>query len=1089
MVSFLLQTVGVLGLIGYLALRDERLQPHCTAAGLSNPSHILGPGSLTIVIAIVIVNLIATYPILIWVYRNIYHQRREMVALQQSLKELAKFKFALDQSAIVAITDTQGRITYANDRFCQISQYSQAELVGQTHQLINSGYHPKAFFQDLWVTITRGEIWKGEIKNRAKDGSEYWVDTVIIPFLDEAGKPWQYLSIRFEITTHKQIAAALRENQAFVQRVTESSPNLIYIYDLVERRNVYSNRGIYSAPGYTIPEVQAMGSEVFPYTMHPDDQPRVRQHLKQMKTVADGEILEIEYRLLDTNGEWHWLYSRDSAFKRDPNGTVLQIIGNAQDITHRKQAEEALRQSEEKQRALLRALPDLIMRISQDGIYLDFIATNTFKVIGNERDFIGTRVYDSLPPDLVERRMAAIQQAIQTGMVQVYEQDLAIDGEVQTEEVRVVACGENEALLVVRDISDRKRAEQQRRQSEAALAQAQRIAHIGNWEFDTQTQKILWSEELFHIYGLDPNQPEPTLPKHIELIHPEDRDSFQAIVQQAIYTGKPYVLEFRAFRPDGSMRVVEGRGEAVLNDQGEVIRLVGTAMDITDRKRTEQDLQRAKEAAEAANQAKSLFLANMSHELRTPLNAILGFAQLLSRDLSLSQKHQKQLNTILDSGEHLLALINEVLDMSKLDAGQTSLNETQFNLHQLLHNLFDMLSLRAESKELQLSFDRAPDVPQFIQADDSKLRQVLINLLGNAIKFTQQGRVVLRVRRKATEVDPAAPSTYRMRYGLPITLQFEVEDTGPGIPSEEMNNLFDVFVQTTAGRRSQQGTGLGLAISQRFVQMMGGQITVNSGEGRGATFRFEIQVQQATSQHILRDRPVLQQVMGLAPGQPRYRILVVEDIPTNRLLAVELLTEAGFEVREACNGQEALDLWSQWSPHLILLDMLMPVMDGYDVARRIRSLEQLNPDPILGSTKIIALTANAFEEQRQQILATGCDDCIHKPFKANDLFTSINRHLGVQYRYIAIGSGSAALTGLPEQTPTYTLTGTHLTCMPREWQLALCHSIRRLSPSSCLKLIEQIPPEQGPLANALLYLVQSYQFDRLLALIEDLEQV
>lgn len=296
-----------------------------------------------------------------------------------------------------------------------------------------------------------------------------------------------------------------------------------------------------------------------------------------------------EKRYICKDGAVRWV-NLTVSLVRSVDGNPLYNLAIIQDIHHRKQAEAALRHSEAKQRALIAALPDLIMRVSGEGIYLDFIATDTFKTIGNTGDFVGTSVHESLPPDLAAKRMGAIRAALHTGQLQVYEQDLVVDGAVQTEECRVVVCEENEVLIIGRDITHRKQAERKLRASEANLIAAQRIAHIGNWEFDLTTQEIKWSAELFRMFGLDPTQPTPSYPDYLQKIHPDDRPTLLRCVEEAITQGKDYVFDYRALLPDGSIRYHEARGEVLRNEQGQIITLFGTGLDITERKLAEDAL-------------------------------------------------------------------------------------------------------------------------------------------------------------------------------------------------------------------------------------------------------------------------------------------------------------------------------------------------------------------------------------------------------------------------------------------------------------------------------------------------------------------
>ncbi|HEY9858513.1 MAG TPA: response regulator [Candidatus Obscuribacterales bacterium] len=495
-----------------------------------------------------------------------------------------------------------------------------------------------------------------------------------------------------------------------------------------------------------------------------------------------------------------------------------------------------------------------------------------------------------------------------------------------------------------------------------------------------------------------------------------------------------------------------------------------------------QELQAAKEAADKANQAKSDFLANMSHELRTPLNAILGFAQLMHHAPVIPSEYQQYLDIISRSGEHLLELINDILEMSKIEAGRSTLNETSFDLYRLLDSLTEMLQLKARSKGLQLTCIRTTDVPQHVKTDASKLRQVLINLLGNAIKFTDRGHVILRV--STSPIEPLDISARKQTSGTreEIThLTFVVADTGPGIASHELNELFEAFGQTAAGLKTAGGTGLGLPISQKFVQLLGGEITVESQLSRGSAFRFEIPVRTEDSR-LLEPKPLIQpQISGIATGQPTYRILVVEDSATNRFLLVNILSHVGFAVEAVENGYEALAVWERWQPDLIFMDIQMPVMNGYEATRQIKqsSLGQ--------KTVIVALTASAFEEQRQDILLAGCDDFVRKPFRKEELLATIKQHLGVQYCYEEL----PALVNSSSQT---TLVNTavdvaqQIASMPLNWVSQLHYAAAQCSDRLITELIQEIPTESAALVNTLTELSENFYFDQITALTQLCEQ-
>ena len=465
-------------------------------------------------------------------------------------------------------------------------------------------------------------------------------------------------------------------------------------------------------------------------------------------------------------------------------------------------------------------------------------------------------------------------------------------------------------------------------------------------------------------------------------------------------------------------------------------------------------LEAAAEQAEIANRAKSQFLAKMSHELRTPLNAILGFSQMMNRDESLSGEQRQYLNIINRSGEHLLSLINDVLEMSKIEAGRITFHENQFDLLHMIEAIAEMLQLKASAKNLQLMVESDSHIPKYVITDESKLRQVLINLVENAIKFTQEGWVKLRVY----------PGTE------PTQIFFEISDTGVGIAAEEFSLVSEPFVQTESGRQSMQGTGLGLSISKQFIHLLGGELKIESKVRQGSIFTFDVQLRLADAIAAQQNFPT-QEVIGLEPNQAPYRILVVEDVEENRLLLVHLLTPIGFDVRTVNNGQEAVEMWEKWQPDLILMDMLMPVMDGYEATRRIKSR------PRGEKVVIIALTANAFSDSKLATLKAGCVDYLAKPYRKQLLFEKISQHLGVRYRYRGKNNPLSHQKGTK-----FSLTPESLQFMPQNWISAVHQAAREMDEDRIGKLIQQIPVGNELLVESLTNLVDNFRLDLLLNL-------
>ncbi|MEG4074993.1 response regulator [Microcoleus sp. Pol14C2] len=488
---------------------------------------------------------------------------------------------------------------------------------------------------------------------------------------------------------------------------------------------------------------------------------------------------------------------------------------------------------------------------------------------------------------------------------------------------------------------------------------------------------------------------------------------------------------------------------------------------------------KAEEAAAAASLAKSQFVANMSHELRTPLNAILGFTQVMSRDSLLSHENLENLRIINRSGQHLLELINDVLDLSKIEAGIIGLDERSFDLYQLLDTLEEMFQIKAETKKMQLRFSVQANVPQYIKTDENKLRVCLINLLGNAMKFTHDGgRIWLRVSVETNQPQPTESESHPNSTSVePLLILFEVEDTGVGIATAEIDTLFDAFVQTQAGRKAADGTGLGLTITKKYVQIMGGDIWVKSVLGEGTSFKFNIRVFAAISSEIT--VATLQRVIGLEADQPIYRILAVDDNQENRLLLVKMLQPIGFEVREAENGYQAVELWESWQPHLIWLDTRMPVMDGFEAVRQIRAKEKQTQ----WRTVIIALTASTFEEKKGEIIAAGCDDFVRKPFQEQILFDKMSCYLEVRYLYQELPRlpvGALRRYCVNEKPDLFF--GELLAQMPQSWVQELYEAANDVNEELAIQLVDRIWESHPTLAEALKDLLADYRLDKIMDL-------
>jgi signal transduction histidine kinase/CheY-like chemotaxis protein len=541
---------------------------------------------------------------------------------------------------------------------------------------------------------------------------------------------------------------------------------------------------------------------------------------------------------------------------------------------------------------------------------------------------------------------------------------------------------------------------------------------------------------------------------------------YPAVVLAALYGGLPSGLlatatsAFLSFFwiQKGFMSPVESLAMGVFLLSCTMISGIAEAM-----RRAQARAKQEKEKAEAANLAKSKFLASMSHELRTPLNAILGFSSLMRNDAGLSAEQHKTLDIINRSGEHLLNLINDVLDMAKVEAGRLSVENTLLDLGEMVRDITDLLRVRAEEKGLQLLLDQSTDFPRFVRADGAKLRQVLINLVGNAVKFTERGGVTLRLNVRPAD-DPKR-----------LLLIVEVEDSGAGIAAEDQALIFDPFIQAN-NPTLQKGTGLGLAIARTYVELMGGRISVESTPGKGSIFRVEVQTERAEESEVSTAAIKRGRIVSLAPGQPEYRILIVEDQMENWLLLRRLLEGVGFQVRVAGNGADGVEMFQTWRPHLIWMDIRMPIMDGLEATQRIRTLDGGR------DVKIAALTASVFKEERDNVIAAGMDDFIRKPYRSEEIFGCLARQLDVRFVYEEVPAATA--TG----EPTAVLSPEALATLPKKLRGELTAALVSLDAALIGEIIRRISEPDTALGNALAQHAGQFRYTTILRALQAVEK-
>lgn len=1049
-------------------------------------------------------------------FADITERKRAERALRESEQRYA----ALVKASPVGIfrNDIQGYCVYGNDRSFEMIGVPPEEAMGTGWM---KTLHPDdcARAGAAWYSfVQQGTPFACEYRFLLPDGRMTWVFGQAAPEKDADGNVVGYVGTLTDITARKQAEQLLADyNQTLEIQVSDRTAQLRQseqrfrsAFDttavgmsiiLPEGPFVEVNNSLCQMLGYTETELLNL---TFQEITHPED---LQIDLAHLQLLLSGEIpyyhLEKRYLHKDEHTIWCLL---SVSLVRDAQHQPLYIVAQFQDITSRKQVEAALQQSEERYRSVVAAMAEGIVLQDRNGTIRTCNASAE-RILGlSQEQMMGRTSLDSQwqaihedgSPFAGEQHPAMV--TLQTGqpcsnvVMGIHKPDGSLSWiSINSQPLfRAEEPGADAVVTSFSDITAHKQAKEALQQSEAryrAILEDQ-TELIARCKPDGTVTFV--NEAFCRFFELTR---EEIIDNHYEpVIFEEDREQvFQLI--NSINLENPVVTVENRVIARGKVRWTQWIDRGIFDNSGRLVELQVVGRDISDRKHTEAELQQAKEAAEAANRAKSTFLANISHELRTPLNAILGFSQVMSRAANLSKEQQENLSIIRRSGEHLLTLINQVLDLSKIEAGRMTLNENDFDLYHLLDDVEDMFSLKAKDKGLHLRFDRAADVPQHIRTDEVKLRQVLINLLNNALKFTAQGSVSVKVIviHPSSVVHRKEPSA--MNYE---GLQFEVKDTGVGIAADELHNLFKSFVQTASGQQVQEGTGLGLTISRQFIRLMGGEITVISRgkaftpsvdtlyaaslqemndtitepvQVQGTTFKFDIQASIVAGSEIAKSPS--RRVIALAPSQPCYRMLVVDDSDYNRQLLIEILEPLGFELQVANNGSEALEIWERFRPHLIWMDMRMPVMDGYEATKHIKAT---NKDR---KTVIIAITASALEEEKTAVLRAGCDDFIRKPFREEDIFEAIHQHLGTSFIY-------EEQTALVQKTSneTLALAPAALAELPEDYLLSLCQAVIEGDLEQIKTIVEEISLQNETLGEALLNLANQYQFEELLNLIQ-----
>ena len=636
-------------------------------------------------------------------------------------------------------------------------------------------------------------------------------------------------------------------------------------------------------------------------------------------------------------------------------------------------------------RKLVEQSPDAVMVHRQGKILFVNMACVSLLGASSADELLGKQMFEFVHPD----DRTAVRKRIQEyahDFTNVRHNDTRLIGlngkEIYTEAVAcsITFLGQASMQVAYRDISWRKEAEKKLLESETSLAAAQQVAHLGSWQRDLidldkwEQGPLRWSDEMFRLLGYDVGEIEPSRANFDRAIHPEDRERIREQLSAAMRERRPYSTDYRIILPDGTERNLHSQAVVGYDEKTKrPSKIFGVCQDVTDRKRSEQELIVAKEAAEAGNRAKSEFLANMSHEIRTPLNGVMGMTDLaLETDLTLEQR--EYLETVKLSADSLLTVINDILDFSKIEAGKIDLELKDFNLRDSLETTLKTLALRADEKGLEILCEIAPTVPDVVRGDSNRLRQVVINLIGNAIKFTDRGEVVLNIHVEAEEGDDRI-------------LHFTVSDTGIGIPAEKQKLIFQPFSQAdTSTTRKYGGTGLGLTISKRLVGLMGGNMWVESEVGQGTHFHFTARLQKS-------EKPMEVGLIASSPSLQGAKVLIVDDNRTNRRILEGMLKGWDMKSTSVEGGEEAIMQLSTalnvGDPFaLILTDMHMPKMDGFSLVEQIRQRRELS------AAIIMMLTSAGHRGDGARCQELGVAAYLLKPIRQSELREAISRALG-----------------------------------------------------------------------------------------------
>ncbi|MEM7184654.1 MAG: PAS domain S-box protein [Spirochaetota bacterium] len=891
--------------------------------------------------------------------RDITQQKKTQEALYNSEK---KFRMLVNASYDdIFITNAEGKFIFVNQNICDELGYTETELLQMSIFQISFGSDK---FSNLMQVIRQKGHLVFDMVHMSKAGEQIPVE-LNMRFTTFEGEP-AYLGIARNTTERVKSEAKLRQ----YKNIIDKSNDAIFLIEPKTGKYIDCNQKACDILGFSKEELLQKG--VIDIAKHISDEGILKRRVDFVKK-KNGLVFETEYK-----------HKKGSVIPVEVSATLIDYLNHTmmlamvRDISKRKQDEKALYQAN----MVIENSPAVLFRRRADkGWPVELVSGNIIQFGYTAHELLsGTISYVDLihPDDLVRVNGETIRNTAnaRARFSQEY-RILTAKGDVRWVDDRTLIERDSRGQVthyqgIVMDVTDRKEAEIELQRTKEMLAQTNSVAKVGGWEYDLLKNTLYWSDVTKIIHEV-PLYFEPNIETAINFYKEgESRERMSHALQEAIEKSEPYNLELQIVTVRGREVWINAIGKPEFQN-GVCVRLYGVFQDIDAKKKIEQEIRNAQIQAERANQAKTAFLANMSHELRTPLNGILGFAQILMADLELNSSQQQQVNSIFESGQHLLNLIEDILDLSKIEAGKIELEPEEFSMRQALQSIVSMMEFRASEKGIQFYYTFADDVPDRIVNDEKRLRQIVLNLLANAIKFTERGQVTFSITR------------YRDK------IRFRIEDTGIGMEKEDLQLLFKPFQQVGEKNYNNKGTGLGLATSQHIAELMSSKIYVTSTIGLGSHFWFDLFIPNVLSEKSISEQAVNQYPIGYT-GE-RKKVLVVDDEMTNRVLIKTFLEKLGFLVELSENGKQALLQVETWQPHLVLLDLMMPVMDGFEVCKQIRQL------PNSADIKVLILSANVFSLTRKRIAEAGSDDFIAKPLSYHELLVKLAKLLSLTWIY------------------------------------------------------------------------------------------